>query len=113
MNDADFCKWFAERGHKWRGWPEWIDDSESFGVRIANEERGWLGIFASPDGGLDESLSGYITEHEAACLIRDFLLFHPDLQEAVSSGEVFSREGLNYAFRDALEQAMKKEGVKP
>jgi len=76
MTDSEFNVWFAATGYEWRGWPEW--DDREFRMRLVphgNESQ--VEWFIPPDMGRRNT--AYRPTHEAACIIRDFLFFHPDM----------------------------------
>ncbi len=50
MTDAKFGNWFAETGHKWRGWPEWNDDEIATGTKDVALWYIHFGLFSGDAG---------------------------------------------------------------
>ena len=159
MTDSDFLRWFAETGHKWRGWPQWIDGrfksrlqycifgTDDHQAKEANavprmmqanlDCAGWTNFShnvihpwrdtcdSTPkcipikDAALDSAywqvqfegspalwsdLGDLLSNHEAACIIRDFLMFQADN----NGWKAMHREDMNAELVAAVEAKMKE-----
>jgi len=104
MNDAAFNAWFASTGHKWRGWPTWDYEEDGFleevetihtGLKYSEQFKEWQ------VAGKERST------HEAACLIRDFLVYDCGIP---LYGAPTKRETANARLVAAVEAQMQAEG---
>lgn len=106
MIDQELLQWFPETGYRWRGWPR--TEEYEYGI----EEHGWWIRWP-----LHLGLIGWdmvVPTSEAACLVRDFLMFHPDmiaLDLLVHAAPVRTswQEAINAALVAAVEAQMAKE----
>ena len=72
MTDTELLNWFAATGCKWRGWPEW--DVKPCRHSLEPSAHGWHRKCNQVP-----TYTQSLDTHEAACIIRDFLFFHPDM----------------------------------
>lgn len=94
MNDAEFGKWFAETGCRWKGWPEW-DGANIYGKwreRLCFDGFKWR-IQWKGCRPHDWEDAYVISEHIAACLMRDFIISYlAQTVQTDGSTDVFNRE---------------------
>lgn len=93
---------------RWRGWVTWQDDDETFTLHATIENQTpFFSLWKSGGHHLKEEFLGYITDHEAACLVREHLCV--ELNKVGWQGHEDSTEKYNAALVAAAEVRMKEE----
>ncbi len=114
VKDSEFCEWFAKHGHKWRGWPEWKEADHRVRLATAGSAHdGGDGAGYPSDVLTTQGYNGVWWnwesrgDHEAACLIRDFLYYHPNTARLIAGR---TTEEMNRILACYVKAHMKEEG---